>query len=94
MRGRVRACVHLTHDTCVHGLDTGLRVQMDLSVAQCSGNGIVYDSARNAGCHCFDCFSGPTCAEETPLDNCTINANGGDPYLYEGALPASLCLNE
>ena len=55
-------------------------MQMDLSRAACSNNGILY--ATDPTCLCFDCFHGPTCAETIPLSQCTINAEGGTPLLY------------
>ena len=55
-------------------------LQADMSRAVCNGNGILYDS--DPVCHCFDCFTGPTCAELVELRICTIDADGGTPLLY------------
>ena len=64
-------------------------LQVDLSVQQCSGHGIFYASDATSGCNCWDCYLGPTCATEVPLDDCTLAAESGDPHLYESALAAA-----
>ena len=63
----------------------------DLSRAACGGNGVLFDDAE--ACVCFDCWSGPTCAESLSGDACVVQvavaltpdptqAGSGRPVLY------------
>jgi hypothetical protein len=44
----------------------------DLSRAACNGNGVLFNDAE--ACVCFDCWSGPTCAESLSGDACVVQA--------------------
>ena len=59
--------------------------------AACAGNGVLFDDAE--ACVCFDCWSGPTCAESLSGDACVVQvavaltpdptqAGSGRPVLY------------
>ena len=57
-------------------------MQMDVSKTLCysNNNGIWYESEPH--CHCFDCYSGLRCEAAIPLENCTVRASEGTPFMY------------
>uniref|UniRef100_A0A7S1TUR2 Alliinase C-terminal domain-containing protein n=1 Tax=Phaeomonas parva TaxID=124430 RepID=A0A7S1TUR2_9STRA len=56
-------------------------LEAGLPYARCSDQGI-WDT-MSGQCLCFDCFRGATCEHEVPLDECTIDATGGNPRIFE-----------
>ena len=55
--------------------------EVDRSREQCGGHGMLYEGADE--CECFDCWSGPFCAEKLEGDACVVTANSGTPYIFE-----------
>ena len=64
--------------------------EVDRSREQCGGHGMLYEGADE--CECFDCWSGPFCAEKLEGDACVVTANSGTPYIFEAVSYTHLTL--
>ncbi|EKX38867.1 hypothetical protein GUITHDRAFT_114973 [Guillardia theta CCMP2712] len=61
-------------------ISTELSKVVDETMSACSNQGYKYTGETN--CTCMDCYTGARCQTFVGADKCSIDANGGSPYMF------------